>query len=160
MKRISILALVIVLTGMTFFGSSTQVSAANPDRLDFPPFGITHGMVIRLNLVNIGTRQDKPCTVKLLLFRNRQVVGSFQVTTSPGLIQFNQVDGSNVLGSHEARAQLRAVVIRNVNKSDRCNVLASVEGIDKITGETLFVMDNPILTRDPGLVGDILNMVL
>ena len=160
MKKISILAPVIVFIGIIFSGSSSQVLAANPDRLDFPPFGITHYMVVRLNLVNIGTKQDKPCTVNLLLFRDNGVVGNFQVTTSPGQIQFNEVDGSNVLGSHEARAQLRAVVIRNVNKSDRCNVLASVEGISKNTGETLFVMDNPTLTRDTSLISDILSNLL
>jgi hypothetical protein len=158
-KKLSVLVTVIVFVGIMFFGSSPRVLAANPDRLDFPPFGITPDMFVRLYLVNIGTKQDKACTVKLVIFSNNQVVGSFQPNTIPGQIEFNEVDGSNVLlGSTEERAQLRAVVIRNVNKRNKCNVLASVEGISKDTGETLFVIDNPTLTRDPSLVNDILSI--
>jgi hypothetical protein len=155
-RELPVLVTAIVFIGMIFFGSSSQVLAKDPDRLDFPPFGITHDMVVRLNLVNVGAEQDKPCTVKLIVFRNNQVVGNFQVSVSPGQVKFNQVDGSNVLGPSETRAQLWAVVIRNVNKSDKCSVLASVEGVDKFTGETLFVMDSPKLTNDLSLINDIL----
>ena len=77
----------------------------------------------------------------------------------PKNVQYNEMEGSKRVPPKQKDIEIWAVVITNVNKAARCNVIATLEVRDNNTGNTISVLDNSTVIRDPGLIQDILKLI-
>jgi hypothetical protein len=158
MKKL--LILVSVLVAFVVLGASSRVLAADPVRMDFGPFRITATQAARVAVANIGRKEDKGCLVKFIFFDSvGKPFNSYTVTIMPKNVHYDEMEGSTRVPPKQKDIEIWAVVIANVNKLQRCNVVATLEVRDNTTGNTISVLNNSTVIRDPGLIQDILNLI-
>ena len=158
MKKLSVL--VAVLVTFIVFGALNQALAADPVRMDFGPFRITPTQSARVAVANIGRTEDKGCVVKFLFFDSvGKPFNSYTVNIMPKNVQYNEMEGSKRVPPKQKDIEIWAVVITNVNKAARCNVITTLEVRDNNTGNTISALDNSTVIRDPVLIQDILKLI-
>ena len=136
----------LVLLSIFWFGASDSARAQDPPhRIDLKSsslYGLANFQIARLNVVNLGDRENQSAQVELLFLDSTgAILASSTQTIMPGrAVSFDFA--FRALGTTGGRLQLRSVVRGAAPFKTIRNLKMSVEVFDEDTGKTAVFVDN------------------